>query len=88
VCRWCQIENAPGARKCAQCGADLPYDNAFTRWLFGGKSASARGYLLAIVGLAIAVVSWLVLPAKIAFVPFVCYGLALVGWALASSARS
>jgi len=88
VCRWCEIENSPGARKCAQCGADLPYDNAFTRWLFGGKSASARGYLLAIAGLAIAVVSWLVLPVKIAFVPFVCYGLALAGWALASSARS
>lgn len=88
VCRWCDTENRPGARKCVKCGADLPYDNAFTRWLMGGKWATARCYLLAIAGFAIAAVSWLVLPAGIAFIPFVCYGFAIGGWALVSSARS
>ncbi len=88
VCRWCQTENTPGARTCSKCGADLPYDNAFTRWLMGGRSASARCWLLGIAGLAVACVSWLVLPAGIAFVPFVCYAFALGGWALISSARS
>jgi len=88
VCRWCETESQPGARKCAKCGADLPYDNAFTRWLMGGKWASARYYLLAITGLAIAAVSWLVLPARFAIVPFLFYGFALAGWALVSSARS
>jgi len=88
VCRWCETENRPGDRKCAKCGADLPYDNAFTRWLMGGKWAAARYYLLAITGLAIAAVSWLVLPAAVAFLPLVFYAFALAGWALISSARS
>jgi len=88
VCRWCETENNPGTRKCSKCGADLPYDTAFTRWLMGGKWATARYWLLAIAGLAIASVSWLALPAKVAYIPFVCYGFALAGWALISSARS
>ena len=88
VCRWCGTENKPGERKCFKCGADLPYENAFTRWLLGGKWARARYYLLIITGFTIASVSWLILPANFAFIPFICYGLAIGGWALISSARS
>lgn len=87
VCRWCETENARGARRCYRCGADLPYETAFTRWLTGGRWGAARYWLLLIVGFAIAAVSWLLLPGDIAFVPFVCYGLTLCGWALISSAR-
>ena len=88
ICRWCETENQPGQRTCVKCGADLPYDNAFTRWLMGGKSATARYYLLLITGIAIVGTSLLVLPLVFAFIPIVLCVLGLIGWALASSARA
>jgi len=88
VCRWCETENRPGDRRCAKCGADLPYDNVFTRWLIGGRSAGARYYLLAVSAAAIVCVSWLLLPAKFALIPFLFCVFALVGWSLVSSSRS
>lgn len=88
VCRWCETENRTGDRKCMKCGADLPYDSAFTRWLMGGRSSSARYYLLAVSAAAVVCVSWLLLPAKFALVPFAFCVLALAGWSLVSSARS
>lgn len=87
VCRWCQTENNPGDRACSKCGADLPYENAFTRWLMGGKSSSARYYLLAIAAVAIVGVSLVLLPIKFAFIPILFCILALAGWSLVSSAR-
>lgn len=87
VCRWCETENQLGQRKCSRCGADLPYDNALTRWLVGGRSAAARYYLLLTAGIAIIGVSLLVLPLKFAFIPLGLCVLGMVGWALASSSR-
>lgn len=88
VCRWCETENPQGARKCLRCGSDLPYDNAFARWLMGGRAAGARYYLLAVSGLAIVGVSLLLLPLKFAFIPILFCLITLGGWSLVSSARS
>lgn len=88
VCRWCQTENPRGARGCAKCGADLPYDSAFTRWLMGGRSARARYYLLSITVVAIMGISLAVMPLRFALIPIGFCLLALGGWALVSSARS
>lgn len=88
VCRWCETENKPGARKCSRCSADLPYDNALTRWLMGGKTATARYYLLVIIGTAIMSVSFLLLPPKFALIPVGLCAIALIGWSLVASARS
>ena len=88
VCRWCQTENTQGARQCVKCGADLPYDNSFTRWLVGGGFSSARCYLILIAGVALVSVSLVFLPLTLAFIPLVGCVLALIGWALISSARS
>ena len=88
ICRWCETENAPGTRKCTKCGADLPYENAFTRWLMGGRASSARYYLLILAAMAIVVVSLLLLPLQFAFIPIAFCLFALGGWALVSSARS
>lgn len=88
VCRWCETENPMGARVCSRCGAELPYDTAFTRWLMGGKAANARKYLLLLIGAAIACISLLTLPFKFALIPIMSYLLTLAGWGLASSARS
>jgi len=88
VCRWCETENIPGARRCVKCGADLPYENAFTRWLMGGKTSAARYYFLMLAGAGIICVSLLLLPLKFAFIPFFSCLLALGGWALVASARS
>jgi len=88
VCRWCGTENQPGMRHCLQCGADLPYDTAFTHWLMGGRSSTARYYLLVIAGAAIVVTSLLLLPLWLAFVPLALCVIGLVGWSLVGSARS
>lgn len=88
VCRWCGTENNQGMRTCSKCGSDLPYDTAFTRWLFGGRSSRARCYLLVIVGAAVAATSMLILPPVLALVPFGLYIVGLVGWSLVASARS
>ena len=88
ICRWCETENQRGARKCSKCGADLPYDTAFTRWLMGGRSSAARCYLLALFAVAVVVVSLLLLPVRFAFLPIIFCIFALSGWALVSSARS
>ncbi len=88
VCRWCGTENQEGMRTCSKCGADLPYDTALTRWLLGGRSSSARYYLIVITGLAVTVTSLLLLPIKLAFIPLALCILFPVGWSLVSSARS
>lgn len=88
VCRWCQTENAMGAKVCVKCGSDLPYDNAFSRWLMGGGKAGMRYYLLIIIGIALIGVSLLFLPLQFAFIPVVMFCLMLVGWWLLCSARS
>lgn len=88
VCRWCETENQRGARLCEKCGSDLPYDNALTRWLMGGKTSSARRYLIVVTGLTIVCVSLMVVPLKYALIPVAACVLALVGWSLAASARS
>lgn len=87
VCRWCGTECHPGMRQCSKCGADLPYDSAFTHWLMGGGSATARYYLLVIAGVAVIATSVLLLPLKFAFIPFGLCLLALIGWSLVGSAR-
>lgn len=88
VCRWCHTENALGAKVCSKCGSDLPYDNALSRWLVGGKTARARYYLLLVIGFAIVAVSYNILPAKLAFIPLLLCITALAGWWLINSARS
>ncbi len=88
VCRWCQTENRPGDRKCGKCGSDLPYENALTRWLTGGRKSGARYYLILIAGVAVISVSLVALPLKFAFIPFLLCVTALAGWALLASARS
>lgn len=88
VCRWCGTENQQAARKCSKCGADLPYDTAFTRWLLGGRSSGARYILLIIAGLALAATSVLVLPLRFAFIPLGLCVLFLVGWSMVGSARA
>lgn len=88
VCRWCGTENQQGMRTCSKCGSDLPFDTAFTRWLMGGRSSSARYCLLVIAGLAVIVTSLLLLPLKFAFIPISLCVLAVVGWSLVGSARS
>ena len=86
VCRWCETENAPGARKCNRCGADLPYDNALSRWLVGGRTNRARYFFLLVVGLALVSGSLLLLPIKLAFIPLFLFMAALAGWSLVNSA--
>lgn len=88
ICRWCGTENHQGKRKCSKCGADLPYDTSFTRWLLGGRSSTARYYLLVIAGTAVAVTSLLLLPIKLAFIPLSLLVLGLAGWSLVASARN
>jgi len=88
VCRWCGTEGQPGMRECPKCGADLPFDTAFTRWLMGGRSSTARYYLLAIAGAAIVGTSVLLLPLKLAFIPIALCVLGLIGWSLVGSART
>ncbi len=88
VCKWCMTENAPGARKCSRCGSELPYQNALSRWLTGGRTSTARYYLIITVGIALVVVSVLLLPPKFAFVPLLLCLMALAGWWLIGSARS
>ena len=88
VCRWCQTESQLGSRTCSKCGSDLPYENAFTRWLTGGGRSNARYYLILITGAAVISVSLVVLPLKFAFIPFFLCVIALAGWALLASARS
>lgn len=88
ICRRCETENAPQSRTCVKCGTDLPYDNAFSRWLMGGRSAGARCYLIVITGAAVVSVSVLLLPLKFAFIPVVLCLTALAGWSLVGSARS
>lgn len=88
ICRWCETENHIGAHKCSKCGADLPYDNAFTRWLVGGKAGKARYYLLAIAGVAIVGTSMLLLPLTLSFIPLLFCVLGLAGWSLIGSARA
>jgi len=88
VCRWCQTENDADARVCRRCGADLPYETSFTRWLMGGKTSKSRYYLIIVSGVGIAVISVLLLPLKYAFIPLAFCILGLVGWAFISSARS
>lgn len=88
VCRWCETENPQGARKCLNCGSDLPCDNALTRWLMGGRSSSARYYLIVVTGLAVVCVSLLVLPLRYALIPLAACLLFMAGWSLAVSARS
>lgn len=88
VCRWCGTENQQRTRACSRCGADLPYDTAFTRWLLGGRSSGARYCLLAIAGLGVVVTSLFLLPIKLAFIPLGLYVLFLIGWSLIGSARS
>jgi hypothetical protein len=87
VCRWCETENQPGARKCSKCGSDLPYDNALSRWLMGGRCAAARCWLLVVTGIAVASVSVLLLPPKFAGAPILLFTVALLGWSMISSAR-
>lgn len=88
VCRWCETENQLNARNCVKCGADLPYDTALSRWLTGGSKAGMRYYLILIVGIAVIGVSVLLLPLKLALIPFLLCMAALVGWSLLKSARS
>lgn len=88
VCRWCQTENAMSARVCIKCGADLPYDNALSRWLMGGGKAGVRYYLLVIISIAMIGISLLFLPFQLAFIPVALFLLVLVGWWLLGSARS
>ena len=87
VCRWCNTENAQGLRKCSHCGSDLPYDNALSLWLIGGRTSRARYYFLVIIGLALISVSLLLLPLKFAFIPFLLCIVAIAGWSLLSSSR-
>lgn len=88
VCRWCATENRQGMRTCSRCGADLPYDTAFTRWLLGGRSSGARYYLLVICGAAVVVTSLLLLPLTLAFIPLALFFVGIIGWSLVGSARS
>lgn len=88
VCRWCGTENQPSTRICSRCGADLPYDNPFTRWLVGGRWARARYYLIFISAIAVVVTSWLLLGFIFSVVALLFCLLAVVGWSLISSARS
>ncbi len=88
ICRWCGEENQLNDRKCYKCGADLPYENAFTRWLIGGRSARARYYLLAITAVAIVIVSWLILGLLLALIPLIFCIVVIAGWSLISSART
>lgn len=87
VCKWCFTENAPGARKCSRCGSELPYDNVISRWLTGGKTKSARYYLILTIGAALIAVSLVFLPLKYAFIPVVACVLTVAGWWLIISAR-
>lgn len=87
VCKWCFTENAPRAKTCSRCGSELPYDNAISRWLTGGKTRSARYYLILTAGAALIAVSLAFLPLKYAFVPIAACVLAIVGWWLIISAR-
>ena len=86
VCRWCNKENAQGARICNHCGSDLPYDNALSRWLVGGRTNRARYYFLIIIGLAMISGSLLLLPLKFAFIPLLLCAAAIAGWSLVTSA--
>lgn len=88
ICRWCSTEHPQGTRKCGRCGSDLPYESALSRWLVGGKTATTRYYLLVVFGVALASVSLLVLPLKLAFIPLLLCVLALAGWSLVNSARN
>lgn len=88
ICRRCQTENEQGARACAKCGSDLPYHNALSRWLSGGRNSSARCYLILITGAAVSAVSFAVLPLRFAFIPIGLCLMALIGWLLLVTARS
>ena len=85
VCKWCMTEGQPGERRCAKCGADLPYQSPLGRWLTGGRTASARYYLIVVFGLALVCVSVLLLPLKYAFIPLALCLMALGGWSLTKS---
>jgi len=88
VCKWCQTEHSPGARKCSKCGSDLPYQNAFSRWLTGGGKGRARLWLIAIAGIALAAVSFVLLPVKFATIPIAFVVVVFSGWWLVGSAKS
>jgi Ca2+/Na+ antiporter len=85
VCKWCMTENQPGARRCAKCGAALPYQSPLGRWLTGGRTAGARCYLIVVFGIALVSVSLLLLPIRYAFIPLALCLMALGGWSLAKS---
>jgi hypothetical protein len=87
ICRWCETENAQGARACSRCGSELPYDNALSRWLMGGGRAKLRLSLLVVIGIALVSVSVLLLPLRFAAAPVVLFLVALLGWSLVGSAR-
>ncbi len=88
VCRWCRTENQLGSRVCSKCGADLPYESTVTRWLMSGRNASARSYLIIVVGVAIGCLSVLMLPTGYAFLVVSACLLSVVGWWMAASSRS
>jgi len=88
ICRYCRTENARGARKCAQCGADLPYRSPINQWIAGGRTAASRYYLILTAGAALLVASIALLGAKYALIPIGLVLVALLGWSLVCSARS
>ena len=88
VCKWCNTENDPGAKTCKKCGAVLPCQNAFSRWLVGGKAGKGRYFLLVATGLAMTITSIFIIPLKCAFIPTLLFVTALAGWWMVSSSRS
>ncbi|MCL5104829.1 MAG: hypothetical protein M1133_12045 [Armatimonadetes bacterium] len=88
ICRWCHTENEQAARTCVKCGADLPYRNSFNQWIAGGRTATARYYLILTAGASVLVVSLILLPIQYALVPTFLLLVAMAGWSLVSSARS
>ncbi len=87
VCKWCQTESHSGARKCSNCGTELPLQSPLGKWITGGRTASARYYLILVTGLAMVCVSLLILPIKFAFVPLALCLIAIGGWSMVTSTR-
>lgn len=88
ICKWCGTDSPAGTRKCPRCGTDLPRQSALAHWLVGGRWASARLWLLILLGLTLVSVSLVCLPVYFALIPLALLGIALGGWSLIGSSQS
>ncbi len=85
VCLQC-YEEFPGAEgSCPRCGRPLVRQHSLAKWLSGGRTPTARFYLLGIIGAMLLVISLVFMPPSLMLAPIVLFAIFLLGWYLIGS---